>query len=41
MLRSLRRANAEMRLVLNKTLKTEAHSPSCDLYIYIYIYIYI
>ena len=26
--------------VLNKALKTEAHSPLCKLYIYIYIYIY-
>ena len=27
--------------VLNKALKTEAHSPLCKLYIYIYIYIWI
>ena len=40
MLRPLRKANAETRRVLNKALKTEAHSPLCKLYIYIYIYIY-
>ena len=39
MLRPLRKANAETRRVLNKALKTEAHSPLCKLYIYIYIYI--
>ena len=32
MLRPLRKANAEPRRVLNKTLKTEAHSPLCDLH---------
>ena len=35
MLRPLRKANAETRRVLNKALKTEAHSPLCKLYIYI------
>ena len=36
--RPLRKANAKTRWVLNKALKTEAHSPLCELYIYIYIY---
>ena len=40
MLRPLRKANAETRRVLNKALKTEAHSPLCKLYIYIYIYFF-
>ena len=37
MLRPPRKANAEMRRVLNKALKMEAHSPFCELYRYIYI----
>ena len=41
MLRPLRKANAETRRVLNKALKTEAHSPLCKLDIYIYIYTYL
>ncbi len=28
-------------IFLNKSFKTEVHSPLCELYIYIYIYIYI
>ena len=39
MLRPLRKANAETRRVLNKALKTEAHSPLCKLYIYIFTYL--
>ena len=39
MLRPLRKANAETRRVLNKALKTEAHSPLCKSYIYIYTYL--
>ena len=41
MLRPLKKADAETRQVLNKSLKTEVHSPLCEFYIYIYIYIYI
>ena len=41
MLRPLRKANAETRRFLNKSLKMEARSSLCKLYIYIYIYIYI
>ena len=37
MLRPLKKANAEMRQVLNKALKTEVHSPLCELYMYTYI----
>ena len=40
MLRPLRKVNAEMRRVLNKALKTEAHSPLCKLYIYIYFFFF-
>ena len=35
MLRPLRKANSETRRVLNKVLKTEAHSPLCELYNFI------